>query len=498
VIDLSGDRPALASSLHEIVAAQRAEILRRWCARMRDELGEQLPEPELVDSLPALLDEVERTLRAAGPSHPADARRAVRSLAGRHGTQRAALGVGIDDLVWEYGILRDVVLDLVGERGLLPTLDEVRALARVVSTIVADAVSAHAAERDRRFREATERLHALADHAPVAILVRDAAGRFAFANSAAAQLLGRAPGELVGRAYDEVLPPRLAAYLAPPDAEAGRGETIELEDRFPTALGERVYRMLRFPLPEPGAIGVVGVDVTDRRSAERRLEQAVEFEQQLVAIVSHDLRTPLGTISLAAHALLAQGGLGEPQRRGLSRILSAVEQAVRMIRDLLDLGRARLAGGIPVERREVDARPLAERVVEEQRAAWPDRELRLDVAGDTAGRWDPDRLVQALGNLVTNAAKYGAPGTPISVALDGTGDALRLSVHNRGEPIPADALPTLFHAGRRAADRRDGGLGLGLFIVERIAAAHGGSVSVSSTREAGTTFTVVLPRSARS
>jgi PAS domain S-box-containing protein len=500
VIDLSGERPAFASSLDEIVGAHRPDILRRWTERVRRELGEHLPEQDLVDSLPALLDAIEQALRTSAPSRPADARRAAGSLAGRHGAQRAALGVGIDALVWEYGILRDVILDLVEERRLLPTLDEVRALARVVSDIVADAVSAHAAEGVRRYREATERLRALADHAPVAVLVRDARGRVAFANAMAASLVGRSPDEIMGRACEEVLSPALAACFAPLDARAERGETLELEDHFPTAQGERVFHVLKFPFPEErGAIGAIAIDVTDRKSDERRLQQAVEFEKQLVAIVSHDLRTPLGTMSLTAGTLLARDDLPEPARRGLTRIVSAVEQAARMIRDLLDLGRARLAGGIPIERRQVDLAPLAARLVEEHRAAWPGREIRLSVSGDTAGRWDPDRVAQALGNLVTNAAKYGAPGTPISVALEGSRDALRLSVHNVGDPIPADLLPTLFHPGaRHAASRGDGGLGLGLFIVERIAAAHGGTVSVSSTREAGTTFTAVLPRDVRS
>jgi PAS domain S-box-containing protein len=446
--------------------------------------------------MPALLDQVEGALRTSPASRPADARRAAGSLAGKHGMQRAALGVGIDALVWEYGILRDVILDLVEEQGLLPTLDEVRALARVVSGVVAEAVSAHAAEEDRRYREAAERLRALADHAPLAVLVRDARGRFAFANATAARLLGRPQDQIVGRTYEEILSPGVAASFAPLDARAERGETVELEDRVQTAEGERVFHVVEFPVPgEPGAIGIVGLDVTDRTNAERRLQQAVEFEKQLVAIVSHDLRTPLGTISLTAGTLLARDDLPEPGRRGLTRILSAVEQAARMIRDLLDLGRARLAGGIPIERRDVDVAPPVARLVEEQRVAWPGREIRLAVAGETAGRWDPDRIVQALGNLLTNAAKYGAPGTPIAVSLEGSPDGLRLSVHNLGEPIPAAALPTLFHPGaRHGADRRDGGLGLGLFIVERIAAAHGGTVSVSSSREAGTTFTVVVPR----
>jgi signal transduction histidine kinase len=229
------------------------------------------------------------------------------------------------------------------------------------------------------------------------------------------------------------------------------------------------------------------------------MERALEFERQLVAIVSHDLRTPLGTISLGAQTLLGRKDLGEPHRRSVSRILSAADQAVRLVRDLLDLGRDRLSGGIPVERRHVDLRPAVTKLVEDHRAASPDREIRLEIAGDGRGWWDADRVLQALGNLVTNALQHGAPGTPISVALDGSADALRISVHNAGDPIPAGVLPTLFQPGaRHPVHRAGGGLGLGLFIVERIASAHGGTVSVSSTREGGTTFTVILPRGAPS
>jgi PAS domain S-box-containing protein len=496
MIPVTADFPT-GPPLAEIVHASRDEIIARWTARVRRELGDELPEPELVDSVPALLERLEDAIRGTGPASPRAARaQGVAETAARHGAQRAAIGVDLDRVVREHALLADVILDVVQEHGLVPSVGEVRALMRVVSMTVAEAVTEHVAETDRVARESSDRLRAIADHAPAAIFVRDARGRFAFVNAMCAELLGRRREEILGRTYDDVLSPELVAYFRPIEERVERGETVELEGRFPTARGERVVHVVKFPLPgEPGAICVIGLDVTERTQAERRLQQAHEFEQQLIGIVSHDLRTPLGTIVLGAKALLARGDLQERQASGVARLLAAAEQASRMIRDLLDLARARVGPGIPIQPRTVDLRAVLARALEDYRATYPDREIRLAAEGDLAGCWDADRLVQALGNLVTNAVKYGAPGSEIAVALEGTPDAVRLSVHSMGEPIPAAVLPTLFHPGaRHAADPADGGLGLGLFIVERIAAAHGGTVSVSSTREDGTTFTLTLPR----
>lgn len=491
--DLLPAGPPLAQMLH----GARQEIVERWVQVVRRELGDDLPAPELIDSVPELLERMAEAVRGAGPSSPSAARaHGLSATAAEHGAQRAAIGVGLDRVVREYALLVDVILDVVQEHGLVPSVVEVRALMRVVSMTVAEAVAEHVAERDRQSRESAERLREIADHAPVAIFVRDALGRFAFVNASFAELLGRAREEIVGRTYDEVLSPELVAYFRSSDARVERGETVELEDGFPTAEGERVVHMVKFPLPgEPGAVGVIGLDVTERKQAERRIQQAHEFEQQLIGIVSHDLRTPLGTIVLGARALLARGDLHGAHATGVARLLGAAEKASRMIRDLLDLARARVGPGIPIRRRTVELGSVVSQAVEELRAAYPDRAIRLAGEGDLVGSWDEDRIVQALGNLVTNAVKYGAPGSEITVALEGGSDAVRISVHNRGDPIPAAVLPTLFHPGaRHATDPTDRGLGLGLYIVERIAAAHGGTASVSSTRDDGTTFIVTLPR----
>ena len=124
--------------------------------------------------------------------------------------------------------------------------------------------------------------------------------------------------------------------------------------------------------------------------------------------------------------------------------------------------------------------------------------MQVETGGDLSGAWDADRLTQALTNLVGNAVHHGAPGKPVRVSARGLVDEVTLSVHNDGTPIPAEQQAAIFQEGQRvvarpaAADRRH--QGLGLYIVERIVAAHGGAVSVRSTSAEGTTFTIRLPR----
>jgi sigma-B regulation protein RsbU (phosphoserine phosphatase) len=118
-----------------------------------------------------------------------------------------------------------------------------------------------------------------------------------------------------------------------------------------------------------------------------------------------------------------------------------------------------------------------------------------ETTGDASGEWDPDRLRQVVANLATNAFKYSAPGTPVTVRTRGEPDYVMLEVHNEGPPIPPEALDHLFEPMQRGKrDDRKEGLGLGLFIVDQIVRAHGGSIEVSSSAEAGTTFRAWLPR----
>jgi PAS domain S-box-containing protein len=240
-------------------------------------------------------------------------------------------------------------------------------------------------------------------------------------------------------------------------------------------------------------------DVTERRLREQEARERAEFEQQLIGIVSHDLRTPLSAIALSASSLAASGGLDARQQRSVARIASSSARANRMIETLLDFTRARLGRGIPVTPRAADLREVARHAVDEAQAAHPERVLQLHLEGALGGEWDPERLEQVLGNLLGNALRHGDPGTPVQVRAAPEGEGgVRLSVHNEGPPIAAEQLPALFEpfrVGSRESGAR-GGLGLGLFIVKEIVRSHGGRVEVASAAGAGTTFTVHLPRRA--
>lgn len=128
--------------------------------------------------------------------------------------------------------------------------------------------------------------------------------------------------------------------------------------------------------------------------------------------------------------------------------------------------------------------------------AFPQWKIEREIVGDQDGTWDADRLLQIISNLVTNAGQHGHGEGGIRVRLDGRGaDVVTLAVHNEGA-IPEPLLPTLFDPFRGSRQRRDysRGLGLGLFIVDELSRAHGGTVRVESSPAAGTTFTVTLPR----
>jgi signal transduction histidine kinase len=170
-----------------------------------------------------------------------------------------------------------------------------------------------------------------------------------------------------------------------------------------------------------------------------------------------------------------------------------------MVNDLLDFTRSRLGSGVPVLRRDMDLAKAATDAVHEVTVAHPASVLRLETSGDLVGTWDAARIGQMLTNLLGNAVHHGAAHTPITVSARGFPTAVELHVHNCGPPIPAADLPDLFSPYKRfrAGKARVGSptsLGLGLYIAERIATAHGGTIAVTSTDGDGTAFTVRLPR----
>jgi signal transduction histidine kinase len=231
----------------------------------------------------------------------------------------------------------------------------------------------------------------------------------------------------------------------------------------------------------------------------RLLRERADFEQHLIGIVSHDLRNPIGAILLGTTGLLRKGDLSERQAKIVERMHAAAERTHRMIRDLLDFTEARLAGGIRIERRSTELHEVINGVLEEVAATHPGREVQWSRCTDCRGEWDPDRLGQLVQNLLTNALKYSPEGTPVRMETRADEDSVIVSVHNEGTPIPAERLERIFQPLQRATGGTDltgRSIGLGLYIVKQVVDAHGGAVSVQSTAQAGTTFSVRLPRKA--
>lgn len=229
-----------------------------------------------------------------------------------------------------------------------------------------------------------------------------------------------------------------------------------------------------------------------------RYSEIVEMEQNVfLGIMGHDLRMPLQAISNGAQYLMYADDTDSKAAQLGARIQHSVKRMVEMIDNLLDFARSRIGGGMPITPAATDLSEVSEQVIEELRVNNPGRIIRREIKGDCRGHWDAARIAQIYQNLISNALQYGDRDRPVTVISGGDSAEVVIRVHNEGNPIPAPDRERLFdllqrhtHAGEES--RRN--LGLGLYIVREIVSAHCGTISVTSTREAGTDFVVRLPR----
>jgi sigma-B regulation protein RsbU (phosphoserine phosphatase) len=306
---------------------------------------------------------------------------------------------------------------------------------------------------------------------------------------------------VVGHTDHELFSPEVARTNAANDREVfAFGRTVTYEDAQPGAEGPRMWLSTKGVLrdTEGKVFGLFGIsrDITQRKSAEDETRRHAEFQEQLMGIVSHDIRSPLGAI-MNWSRVLAEGGTAEDAQRTSQRIATAAVRIERLTRLLLDFTRTRLVGGVAIEPRSMDLSALTDKVAHEFRVAFPQRTVEVEHKGNTQGTWDPDRLAQVTSNLVENALKYSPPETPVRLAVRGLRNKVVLEVHNAGRPIPDNLLPHLFEPFRRGpatARTLKMSYGLGLYIVREIVHAHGGTIEVTSSEVEGTTFTVTLPR----
>jgi hypothetical protein len=283
------------------------------------------------------------------------------------------------------------------------------------------------------------------------------------------------------------------------------GYTLEAAASEFRALRASIVRLWEESAPRPAEMTLgelirfnEALDQTMLESMKTYTWKVDRIRQQFLAILAHDLRTPIQSILLTAVLMGRAPGADARTVAQADRLAGGARRMSRMVGDLMDLTRSRLGASLPIKRGPTDLEAVLRQVVDEIEASHPGRVVEFQPSGDVHGEWDGDRLAQVGSNLLANALEHGDPATPVLVSLQGQGDAITLVVHNQGLAIPREALATIFEPLKvsegDARPRSSSGLGLGLFIVREIATAHGGEVSVTSSAAGGTTFTVRLPR----
>ena len=497
-----------AASTARLLRANRDRIVELWRARILADpdvpLANGLPAPLLVDHVPALLDEIAEAIQHGGES-PERGEAIGRSVAHgpegrRHAFERLRQGYHVGEIVRELSHLRAAFLELVEERRsrvgsagirlVHAAIDEAMLLgARDARTGLPPGPPADLVDDERR--------RAVFDRAPLGIAQSDAAERRLIAvNPALAVITGRTAEDLLGQLWTSIRHPddrpRADGWLAAIAADLPADPTLETRVVRPD--GETVWiQETAVALRDPdGAIARVlsfVEDVTARRSIASERDRLREVRETFFAIASHDLRNPLGAVAVGAQTLLESPDLTVAQREIIERNLRSTRAMERMIRDFLDLAHE----SIPIEPREVELGDVLRHAIADVRSTHPRRSVELEAEGELRGRWDPDRIEQAVVNLVLNALAHGAPESEVRIRPRSAPGEVTIEVWNAGPAIPHDQIEALFHPFRRGQNAAGAGLGLGLHLVREVARAHGGTVEVESEATTGTTFRLRLP-----
>jgi phosphoserine phosphatase RsbU/P len=366
-----------------------------------------------------------------------------------------------------------------------------------------------------------EDLEDLYENAPCGYLSLDPAGRIFKVNKTLCDWVGYAPEQLLGKRLGDLL--NIAGrmfyetHIAPLLRMQGFFNEVALD--LVKQNGERLPVIANAAERRAADGSVISTRITVLQAADRRrYEQGLlnardqsrsseaaaravlkderetsQLREQFIAVLGHDLRNPLASISAGARILLRRT-TDETETRVLKMMETTVTRMSGLIDNVLDLARGRLGGGIPLNR---DAnrplQPVLVQVVDELRTTMPERVIESDFRIADPVNCDRSRIGQMVSNLLGNALTHGAPDQPVKVSASTENGMFELSVANIGEPIPAAAMANLFQPFFRGQVRASlQGLGLGLYIASEITKAHDGTLTVTSTTE-GTRFTFRMP-----
>ncbi len=475
----------------ELLREQKSEIMDEWAHEVRRLApAAGLTTLALLDHMPNMLADVATWL--AGEESAVEP--SFHRQAAKHAVDRLGHDFNITELVHEYSTLRGILLRHIEEARCFDP-QEIMGLNRAIDAAIAAAVERYAELSGQTIREQSERTRLALEASQL--------GTWEFNPQTGAFQWDALSRTLLGLPDDA---PRdlesLRAVIHPEDRDrvervvqelaSGRTEcevefrAIGLRDGPERWIEGRGRVIARDESGRPMRVTGVNRDITRRKHGQKARET-------FLAIVGHDLRNPLNTVAFSARTLLLSPTLDQPNRHAAERITRAGERMARMIDDVVDFATAQLGRGVAIKPQHDDMRAICTQIIEEIASAHPDRNIALETSGDLGGRWDRDRVMQALENIVGNAIKYGQD--PIRVTAKRVGEHVVVEVWNAGNPIPPDVLGRIFDPfarGSRGTDVPDKGLGLGLFIACQIVQTHGGSIDVRSD-ESGTTFCTRWP-----
>jgi PAS domain S-box-containing protein len=341
-----------------------------------------------------------------------------------------------------------------------------------------------------------EVFHIAIEACPSGMLVSDAQGRIVLVNSEVERLFGYDRAELIGRPVESLLPeklPRLSASEA--DAainadscllRAGGVFNAQRKDG-----SEFAVEVALNPCRVGDALMVVSaiVDVSQRKLVERQ-------QDEFVSIASHELRTPMTSIAAALGLLLAGGakGLPAPATHLLEIAYANCGRLIRLINDILDIKKLE-AGQMPFRFQRCDGHALLEKAIEANRSFAGSVGLRLNTPPEPVELYvDPDRFIQVITNLLSNALKFSPPGGVVDVAAEGRGEDVHITVRDRGPGIPSEFKARIFEKFSQADGTKQGtGTGLGLSIVREIVTRMHGQTGFDDAAGGGTVFYIDLP-----
>lgn len=261
------------------------------------------------------------------------------------------------------------------------------------------------------------------------------------------------------------------------------------EEKAEAEIGEEKFaEMIRFN---------EAIDEAWMHSMARFHAKVDESKNWFLGVLGHDLRNPLSTISGAQQLLFLSPNLSDKEKELVRRSKAGTKRMRELINNLLELTSLRLGSGMSVKKSMTDLTEECQQILQELEVVHPSADLHLHAPGPVQGAWDRVRLNQVITNLVANALRHGNPGGPVTIKVSAKGNDAFFSVHNEGNPIPEGVRSMIFKGmftGNEEPSTKRDNYGLGLYIVKEIVDGHGGRIDVESTKESGTTFTVILPR----